>query len=182
MKYLKKTVKLFNIIILIFFISSAINIIAFQIIRIDGLSMEPTLHNKDIVIVNKLNRFVKAMPSYGDIVIFDKRLNKAHSIKTDISDNIISNPIFNKTEQNYCIKRVIGLPGDTLEIKNKTIKRNGKILNEPYIEIFFEYSSMKITVPQKHIFVMGDNRSNSKDSRDIGSIPLNHVIGKLLFK
>ena len=77
---------------------------------------------------------------------------------------------------------MIGKPGDQLELKDDKMYRNGVPLDEPYInEAMRANGNKKWTVPADHIFVMGDNRNNSMDSRVIGYIPLDHVLGKKLF-
>ena len=98
-------------------------------------------------------------------------------------------------ERDY-IKRVIGLPGDTLELKNKTVYINGKALDEPYVHFLFpdavpgspDYTDLDVrrkygpvTVPADHYFMMGDNRDNSQDSRYWGFMPRDYVKGKALF-
>jgi signal peptidase I len=94
------------------------------------------------------------------------------------------------------IKRVIGLPGETLELKNKVVYINGKALDEPYVHFLFpadggpaaEATSFDVrrnygpvTVPPEHYFMMGDNRDNSEDSRYWGFMPREYVKGKALF-
>jgi len=97
--------------------------------------------------------------------------------------NIISSLIFKQKDRTYWIKRVIGLPGDTIEIKSDKLYKNGKLLDEPYINEPMENNSdLKVVVPARHIFVMGDNRNNSEDSRVIGCVPYENIIGKLKFK
>lgn len=73
---------------------------------------------------------------------------------------------------------MIGLPGDVIEIKDGQVFRNGVQLEEPYIkEQMYAEQSQVWEVPEDHIFVMGDNRNNSKDSRMIGPVPLDHIMG-----
>jgi signal peptidase I len=96
------------------------------------------------------------------------------------------------------IKRVIGLPGETLELKNKKVYINGKPLDEPYVHFLFPAAEQKagdadftsfdvrenygpVTVPPDHYFMMGDNRDNSQDSRYWGFMPRDYVKGKALF-
>lgn len=126
-------------------------------IRIESVSMENTLHQGNAVLVNRLAyRF--GLPERGDIVVF--------------------NPPFDSPEP--YIKRVIGLPGDQIEIRDGQIILNGTPLLEPYIrEKIVSQGSWE--VPEGTIFVMGDNRNNSSDSRKWGSVPLENVIGKALF-
>jgi signal peptidase I len=96
------------------------------------------------------------------------------------------------------IKRVIGLPGETLELRNKKVYINGKAMDEPYVRFLYPASDSKpgdadftsfdvrenygpVTVPPDHYFMMGDNRDNSQDSRYWGFMPRDYVKGKALF-
>jgi signal peptidase I len=80
------------------------------------------------------------------------------------------------------VKRVIGLPGDTIMIKNNQVYRNGQRLKEDYIkEAMIDTPDAHFVIPENQIFVMGDNRNNSRDSREIGSIPIDHVLGVKIF-
>jgi signal peptidase I len=95
------------------------------------------------------------------------------------------------------IKRVIGLPGETLEVRNKKVYINGKPLDEPYVhflfppeerapgDVSFDFSEKRdygpVTVPEHHYFMMGDNRDNSEDSRYWGFMPEDYIKGKALF-
>ncbi len=139
----------------------------FAPIVVDGQSMMPTLNDQDRMIVNKISTKI------GDIKRFD----------------IV---VFHATEDKDYIKRVIGLPGDHIEYKNDTLYINGKPYEEPYLEKFknevidgpltepFKLEDIigRKTVPEGEIFVMGDNRRYSKDSRHIGTVSLEKVIGK----
>jgi signal peptidase I len=77
------------------------------------------------------------------------------------------------------IKRVIGLPGDLVRIENGSVSINGKLLSEPYLTVATQQGG-EWRVPQGNLFVMGDNRNNSSDSRAWGMVPLENVIGKAL--
>ncbi|MDI7742022.1 signal peptidase I [Lysinibacillus fusiformis] len=143
--------------------------ILFTPIVVDGESMMPTLIDGDRMIVNKLDYKV------SDIKRFD----------------II---VFHTTEEEDYIKRVIGLPGDHIEYKEDTLYINGKAYKEPYLDESkknlndggFLTESFTLedtpvasqTVPEGYLFVMGDNRRFSKDSRHIGAIPINEIVGK----
>jgi signal peptidase I len=77
------------------------------------------------------------------------------------------------------IKRVIGLPGDIVEVRNGRVLVNERSIPEPYIKPGTPTSDMPPTrVPEGHLFVMGDNRGNSSDSRDIGPVPIDWVVGR----
>lgn len=128
---------------------------------VDGTSMEDTLNNGDRLLVSKITYHLSE-PQYGDIVI----INVTQSI------------------DDY-VKRIIGKPGDTVEIKNSTVYRNGIALNEPYLMQGLEYNDFaKVTVPEDCYFVLGDNRPVSKDSRysDVGFIKKDKIDGKIIFR
>jgi len=134
----------------------AINQISARI-RVDGFSMEPSMHSGEFVIVNKL-AYKIGSPQTGDIIVF--------------------RPPRDPTEE--YIKRVIGLPGDQVVIADERVQVNGKGLDEPYILQPPRYSS-SWNVPEGHLFVLGDNRNNSSDSHNWGPVPIEDVIGKALF-
>ena len=135
---------------------AAINALTARI-RVDGMSMEPTLYSGEFVIVNRL-AYRWADPKPGDIIVF----------------RFPRNP-----EQEY-IKRIIGLPGDAIVIENKQVMVNEIVLDEPYIASPPRYESTW-TVPENSLFVLGDNRNNSSDSHNWGPVPLENVIGKAVF-
>ncbi|MCX8130755.1 MAG: signal peptidase I [Clostridia bacterium] len=167
-------------------IAVIINLFIFQPHEVIGSSMEPTLESGNIGIMSKVQHTLKEVPSYNDIVVIDSRVEHKHTLKDDLIDslksNIISRKIFKQENHIYWIKRVIGKPGDVLEFRDGKVYRNNIELNETYIKEPMETSAyQKVFIPEKHVFVMGDNRNNSMDSRVIGSIPLENVIGKLVF-
>ncbi|WP_209971440.1 signal peptidase I [Paenibacillus eucommiae] len=163
-----------------FAIALFIGIFIFQPYKVDGHSMDPTLHDEERVYVSKLSHTFSYLPDYGDIVIVDSRVDRERTFK----DDFMEHPLFQifkdtKEDRTFYVKRVIGKPGDVLEIKEHTVYRNGEALEEPYInEPMRAGQDNKWTVPDNHIFVMGDNRNHSEDSRVIGFIPLNHIMGK----
>ncbi|MDD2694852.1 MAG: signal peptidase I [Anaerolineales bacterium] len=125
-------------------------------IRVDGQSMEPTLHTGEYVIVNKL-AYKFGAPAIGDVIIFRYPRNP---------------------QQEY-IKRVIGLPNDRVEIRDGQVWVNGQLLDEPYIASAPNYQANWV-VPEKSLFVLGDNRNNSSDSHAWGPVPLEYVVGKAI--
>ena len=136
-------------------VSVVIRLFFFETTLVYGSSMESTLKSKDRVIINKIvyHLFV---PSRGDIVVFKN------------PDNL---------KENY-VKRVIGVAGDTVEIKDQRVYVNGEELDEGYLREETKNDFPELSVPNDTIFVMGDNRNFSQDSRFIGPIPLKNVIGK----
>jgi signal peptidase I len=134
----------------------AINAISARI-RVDGSSMEPSLHSGEFVIVNRLAyRF--GAPEHGDVVVFH--------FPGDL-------------EQEY-IKRIIGLPGDQVSVRNGQVYINQQAIYEPYIAASPRYEG-NWSVPEGHVFVLGDNRNNSSDSHSFGPVPQGNVIGEAFF-
>ena len=128
-------------------------------------SMLPTLRVNDFILVNELI-YDFADPNRGDIVVF-------HPPAEDDPD-----PETKQKPPIDLIKRVVGLPHDVLEIKDGVLFLNGAAQQEPFIKepIFGNYGPT--TVPERHIFVMGDNRNNSRDSRYIDPIPYESLVGR----
>ena len=133
----------------------AINAISARI-RVDGFSMEPTLHNGEFVIVNKL-AYKLGDPQPGDVIVFHYPRDP---------------------EQEY-IKRIIGLPGDRVKVTEGKVFVNDQPVEEPYIAASPKYQS-EWNVPEDSLFVLGDNRNNSSDSHNWGPVPMNNVIGQAL--
>ncbi len=137
--------------------------IAVQNFRVNGYSMEPTLHNDEFILVDKISyHFVQ--PHDGDIIVF----KYPYSPNTDF------------------IKRIMGVPGDRISIHAGHVYRNGKPLVEHYIAAQPAYNMRTIPttnstlVPKNEYFVLGDNRNNSDDSHLWGLLPKHDIIGRAL--
>ena len=117
-------------------------------------SMEPNIHEEQQIIVEKVSGYFQA-PERGDIVIID----------------VVG-------EEIPLIKRVIGLPEEVLEIKNNQVFINGQSLVEPYLAETPQRDFGPIQIPMNHIFVMGDNRNHSRDSRVFGPVPIEWIKSK----
>ena len=132
----------------------------FQAFYIPSVSMEPTLKVKDRVIVNKLSYDFHDVHR-GDIVVFKSPPGEETGTVKDL------------------IKRVIGLPGETVEARDGQILINGQPLTEPYLEDGVTTGQVEPhKVPPGHVWVMGDNRPNSKDSRFFGAIDEDLIVGR----
>lgn len=163
-------------------LAMVITVFVFQPYKVVGHSMDPTLHDQQRVFASKINHTFSKLPSYGDIVIIDSRFSRDRSLKDDLLENPLVNLVLKNYTEYYYIKRVIGKPGDVIEVNMGKVYRNGKVLDEPYInEPMKTTGYQKWTVPENHIFVMGDNRNHSDDSRKIGVCPVDHVMGIKLF-
>lgn len=158
----------------------------FSLTQIDGKSMEPTLLDGERVVNYKLG-YNFTQPQLGEIIILNKLESKKGIIINtinegkDIIDNIY-NRITKQEKVKYIVKRVIGLPGDTIDIKNGNVYFNGKKLEESYIKgQTFEDSNFlyPLIVPDNQVFVLGDNREHSLDSRQIGIIDYEQIKGKV---
>ncbi|EGD46507.1 signal peptidase I [Ruminiclostridium papyrosolvens DSM 2782] len=162
-------------------------IFIFQPTSVDGHSMDNTLHDKEKIIINKTQNIFHGKPKYGDIVIIDSRVDRKRTFWDNVIDplkyNILVSKFTENTQQIFWVKRVIGKAGDELQFKDGKVIRNGITLEEKYIKEPMRYQSENIIkVPEDCVFVMGDNRNESKDSRVIGPVPNDHVVGKYLFK
>ena len=130
--------------------------------EVDGASMEPTLSNGDNLIVDKLSYRFRD-PERFDIIVFP----------------------FKYKERTYYIKRIIGLPGETVQIDEQgNIYINGEVLSESYGREIIRPENVglaaePIVLGEDEYFVMGDNRNHSSDSRFIGPVPVDHVLGKV---
>lgn len=153
-----------------------------QNFRVEGPSMEPGLHNGQYLLVNKAvyfkldldtlskyipfvdggdnpSRFLFHGPRRGDVIVFRYPRDPSRDF----------------------IKRIIGIPGDTMEIRNGVVTVNGVALEEPYINDGARSDMSAKVVPKGSYFVMGDNRPNSSDSRSWGFVPEENIIGKAMF-
>lgn len=154
--------------------------------RVSGESMDNTLHNGEYLAVSKIMHDLREEPNYGDIVIIDSRVNRPRSIVDDVTEPLMNYvAFFDKSAQAHYVwvKRVIGRGGDTIQFKDGAVWRNGEKLDEPYIkEPMKYYHPEPIKIPEGYVFVMGDNRNHSNDSRFIGSVPVDHVLGRVVYE
>jgi signal peptidase I len=126
--------------------------------QVHGQSMEPSLHNGQYLIASKVAYWLHP-PERGDVVVLD--------------------PPRGDSPVPY-IKRVIGLPGDLVEVRDQRVWVNGIALNEPYISAPPNYPGNWVVTAGEY-FVLGDNRNNSSDSHSWGLLPEDHLIGKAFF-
>ncbi len=172
-------------IVVALFLAMIIHIFIFVPTKVSGDSMFPTLKNGEYLVVTKWEHVMREMPDYGDIVIIDSRTQRARSWKDDLIEpmkNYIAIFARNNQEHNVWVKRVIAKGGDTLAFHDGHVYRNGQQLDEPYIAEPMQFSlDGTYTVPEGMVFVMGDNRNHSSDSRFIGPVPVDHVLGKVAF-
>ena len=159
-------------------------------------SMYPTLQENQRLWLNRWVRTVKKMPERGDIITFEApstTVLATEELSESVTARYENEPknLWKKFTYNILeigkmsyIKRVIGLPGDKIVIENGNVFRNGEIIQEEYLQPGVITSNGKgncidVTVPDKTVFVMGDNRSQSTDSRCFGCIPLEKIESKV---
>lgn len=175
------------IILVAFLLAFLINSRAYGNVRVEQSSMNNTLHDGQRLIVDELSyNFTK--PQRGEIITF-YRYEKKGTLLNDFDRYINSIEARLKDtepdeEHERLIKRVIGIEGDVIEIKDGAVYRNGKKLEEPYVagETSDKGLASPVTVGKNELFVMGDNRSVSIDSREIGMVKISHVEGKAIFR
>lgn len=129
-----------------------------------SVSMEPTLHEGQILIISRVNYLIGA-PERGDIVVINSKQDKLEHLNL--------------------IKRVIGLPGETVEIKDNRVYVDGKALEPDFTQSPTpDFGFVKTTIPEGKYMVMGDNRENSRDSRfeSVGFIDAGYLEGKAVFR
>lgn len=164
----------------------------FDIVKVDGSSMFPTLVNNDRLIVTKLGY----KPEQGDIIILDSKYKNREEYYDQLAESqdkdelsfidklFAQSSMPSNLKKKYYVKRIIGMPGQTIDIVDGKVYVDGEMLDEPYydgttssIDPTVEYP---ITVEDNHVFVMGDNRNHSTDSRasSLGQVPFDAILGK----
>lgn len=134
----------------------------YQPVKVEGTSMMPALTDQERIFINKFTyRFGIGNIERGDMVVFLYPLDPSKSY----------------------IKRVVGLPGDTVEIDDGTVVVNGKDLEEPYVPGDYRdrVSRRRVVVPLGNYYVLGDHRSSSNDSRAWGFVDRRYIYGKAVF-
>ena len=149
--------ELVDTVVLAFVLFVIINALTARV-RVDGPSMEPSFFHNNRVIVSKISYMLGDIQR-GDVIVFPAPPNP---------------------NEDY-IKRVIGLPGDEVMVMNGTVYVNGETLTEPYISAPPISNMHPTTVPEGQVFVMGDNRNVSSDSRSWGPLQIDDIIGKAVF-
>ncbi len=148
-------------VVIIVILAALIRQFVIQPFIVDGQSMEPNFDNSDYLITDKISYRLHT-PSRGEVVIFHPPDNPG---------------------VNY-LKRIIGLPGDTVKISNGDVYVNDKKIREPYINnnektLTPNSGEIDVTLKDQEYFVLGDNRNHSRDSREIGPIPKENIVSRI---
>ncbi|MFC1975517.1 signal peptidase I [Chloroflexota bacterium] len=131
--------------------------------RVVGTSMIDNLHDGQYLIIDKLtySEFYRDTlgwggPRHGDVIVFEPP---------------------NRPDEDY-VKRIVGLPGETIEVKDGKIFIDGEELAEPFLPKVPRYQVSKMVIPEGHVYVLGDNRNNSNDSHNWGVLPIENIVGR----
>ncbi|MCB9078690.1 MAG: signal peptidase I [Anaerolineaceae bacterium] len=135
-------------------IALALNFFIMQVTYVHGKSMEPNLHSEQRLMIEKVT-YQFSTPQRGDIVVI----------------HIDSSPL-------PLIKRVVGLPGEEIKIRDNHVFIDGQVLNEPYLDNIVQDNYGPIKITPAHIFVLGDNRGVSHDSRFFGPVQIDNILGR----
>lgn len=157
------------VIAIIIFLALQVSIKSFEVFNV---SMLPTYREGDLIIVNKLAYAFGNTPSRQDEIVF---YAPGNGIKPAFD-------LFFTQHPSCFIKRVIGLPGDTVEIRNKQVLVNGAALREPYLNDAPNYYMPARQIPAGQYFVLGDNRNHSNDSHTGWLVPAGDIIGDVWFR
>jgi len=137
-------------------IALLINVFIGQATRVEGQSMEPNLHTDQRLVVEKLSYRFHG-PQRFDVVVLK----------------------LPQQGEELLIKRVVGLPGETVEIRNGIVHINGQPLEEPFLDVQTRPGrDNHLVVPPLHVYVLGDNRDHSNDSRSFGPVPIENIVGR----
>ena len=161
MEFISSVVEFIKTVAIIIVIAFFVRFYLVQPFVVDGSSMEPNFHNGEYLLVDKITYRLR-QPQRGDVIVFHPP----------------PSPTFNY------IKRIIGLPGDKIDIKDGEIFINGVKLQEPYLEDertivrVSDFANVDKKLGSEEYFVLGDNRDHSSDSREWGTLPKANIIGR----
>jgi signal peptidase I len=142
----------------------------YEKIQVAGDSMYPSYTDHEALLVRKTNELL-----YDDVVVM-KAPDLEPYDSTSVKDILFNNGL----SYTYYLKRIVAVGGDTIEVKDNVMYRNGVIIDEHYLEDTVQTSDFSATVPEGMIFALGDNREVSHDSRDFGSVSLDNIVGYVI--
>ncbi|AOZ92349.1 signal peptidase I [Paenibacillus crassostreae] len=150
--------------VVVFVVMSLLNMFVFNLSMVKGQSMQPTLVERERLFINKII-YNFSSPQKGEIVV-------------------LHDPSRDDTKKEFLVKRIIGVPGDVVEVKDHQLYINGQLQQEDYIDISIQDADFSgITIGEDEYFVMGDNRhlGESKDSRYFGAVNSDSIVGRAEF-
>jgi len=181
---IKNMIEWVGIVILALIISLIIRSFVFEFVTVEGPSMQNTMFSGQRLIVYKLS-YALSFPKRGDIIVFKYKEGTNNVLPLVDKIPVINNIIPKENEEDY-IKRVIAVPGDRVDIRDGVVYVNEEKQSEPYaIGSTDVFSGLKFpieSIPSGKLFVMGDNRELSSDSRMIGLVDISQVKGRAVFR
>lgn len=184
-KIIDEVLEYVKLILVVVVITTLLNTLLFTFSTVKQSSMEHTLNENDVLIIEKMSYNFNE-PKQGDIIVFVEEEAVAENFLTKLS--VLYQDMFKKltgqVPRPRLVKRVIGLPGDVINIEDGHVYVNDVKLDEDYVDdlTFAKILDYPHTVPAEHYFVLGDNRDVSKDSRHFGDVPMNNIEGKAVFR
>jgi signal peptidase I len=176
---LKELFEWIKAIALAIIITMLIRAFVFEPVKVVGSSMENTLHSGERLFIYKLGYYFTP-PERGDIIVLETA-----NMESSLLDKIpLVNLLFSFSGNVDYIKRVVGLPGEYVDIVDGSVFINNEKLDEPYAKgiTYAKGMDLPVRIPDNCYFVAGDNRENSRDSREIGFIPREKIKGKAVFR
>lgn len=184
-KILKEIRSWIIILALALFLSALINSQLFAMATVKEVSMQNTLYADQMLVINRLS-YRNKTPKTGDIIVFYQNREIGSFTQEFVRSlkNIIPFRKSNEEIRDRLVKRVIGTPGDLIDIVDGDVYLNGELLKEPYVKGITEEDGFElpVTVGENQLFVMGDNREESMDSRAFGLIDISHVEGRASYR
>ncbi len=174
-----------KLIVIVMIITTLMNTLLFTFSTVQQSSMEHTLHENDVLIIEKISYYFDT-PKFGDIVVFveDEAVTESYFKRISVLYQDIISKFTRENLRTRLVKRVIGVPGDEINIEDGRVMVNGEVIDEPYIEdlTFAKVLDYPVVVPEGYYFLLGDNRDVSRDSRHFGVIAEAHIEGKAVFR
>ncbi len=174
-----------KIIAIALIITNLLNVFVFSLSEVRQSSMESTLMEKDQLVIERLS-YTFGQPKRGDIIIFIDELEVKNTVPARFKR--LYEDMYKKIRRQdghlRLVKRIIGEPGDEIDIRDGSVFINGELLDEPYLSEPTNAKNLEypLVVPERHYFVLGDNRDVSLDSRDFGSVPIEKIEGRVAFR
>lgn len=184
-----------GLVVAAFAIAILVNLYVARPSVVSGRSMMPTLNDGDTIVISKIP-YMLGEVEYGDIVVIDRQTNRERTFAVEFVEslkyNVLTQSLFDEqdlSEDIFWVKRIVGKPGDVIEFYQGKVYRNGELLTEDYIltqNVSSYPEGYQFIVKEGCVFVMGDNRNESMDSRMLAlhdeQIEIDHIVGKLISK
>ncbi len=160
-----------------------ISVFIIQTYNVNDVSMEPTFDRQGNRVLVFLTPYIfNTEPNHGDIVIIDSRPDGQRTIVNRFLDSPLLSMFLGRVNEDIWIKRVIGLPGDSIEFNSGYVYRNSEKLEEEYVMGQMRNEFEPLVVPEGYVFIMGDNRNRSSDSRHVGPLPVENIQGRVIMR